>query len=143
MKIQLLMLGFVSASLACAAVGVSSTAVPLERTRWALISLGPDEIPIPKSQTEAFIVLGGEPGRVIGSGGCNRLAGSYEQKGDALKFGPLASTRMACERGMETEDGFHQALTKTASFVISGDELELRNAEGALLATLQAHDGPS
>ena len=37
-----------------------------------------------------------EGGRVSGSGGCNRLAGTYTASGEQLAFGPLATTRMAC-----------------------------------------------
>jgi META domain-containing protein len=35
-------------------------------------------------------------GKVGGHSGCNRFTGTYTQKDDALKMGPLATTRMAC-----------------------------------------------
>ena len=34
---------------------------------------------------------------VFGTGGCNRFRGGWEQKGAAIKLGPLAGTMMACE----------------------------------------------
>jgi heat shock protein HslJ len=141
MKIAIVSLGIASLSLACATGGGNTAPAPFEKTRWALTSLGPQEIPIPPTQTEPFLVFGGEPGRVVGSGGCNRLAGSYEKDGDKLTFGPLASTKMACATGMETEDAFHQALAKTTTFTINADdELELRDSGNALLATLDVDD---
>ena len=58
-----------------------------------------------------------EPGRVAGDGGCNRYMGSYEGEGDRLKFGPLASTRMACpEALMNQDDRFHQALARVVGW---------------------------
>jgi len=37
-----------------------------------------------------------EAGRVAGNGSCNRFTSSVTINGEALKLGPLASTRMAC-----------------------------------------------
>lgn len=49
--------------------------------------------PLPKVQaTLSFF----EAGRVAGNGSCNRFTGTVTISADALKVGPLASTRMAC-----------------------------------------------
>ena len=37
-----------------------------------------------------------EAGRTAGSGSCNRFTGGVEISGNTIKFGALASTRMAC-----------------------------------------------
>ncbi|HEY1471498.1 MAG TPA: META domain-containing protein [Candidatus Acidoferrum sp.] len=37
-----------------------------------------------------------EAGRAAGNASCNRFTGSAEISGDSIKFGMLASTRMAC-----------------------------------------------
>jgi heat shock protein HslJ len=126
-------------ALACAtgpAPGESPSS--LERTRWTLASLGASGAPIVKTPNEAFLVFGAEPDRVQGAGGCNHLAGSYVRSGDELRFGPLASTRMACVTGGEVEAGLHAALERTARFRIHADALELFDASGALLATFTA-----
>ena len=96
-------------------------------------------MPVATTQTEPFLVFGAEPGRVTGSGGCNRLTGPYEQKSDAIKFGALAATRMACEHGMDTEDALGNALGAASSWKIVGDQLELYDAGGGLLATFEAN----
>jgi putative lipoprotein len=127
------------AAFACAASGTRSSDTPLalERTHWALTALGASATPIAKTATETFLLFGEPPGRVSGSGGCNRLAGAYQQKGDALTFGPIAGTRMFCTEGLAVEDALGAALGDTASLRITGDRLELLDAAGAVLATFR------
>jgi heat shock protein HslJ len=52
-----------------------------------------------------------EAGRVAGNGSCNRFFGSAQISGDAIKLGPLASSRMACpEAVMNQETKYLSAL---------------------------------
>jgi heat shock protein HslJ len=54
-----------------------------------------------------------EPGRVAGHTGCNRFFGPVELDGDAISFGDLATTRMACpEALMAQEQQFLHALAE-------------------------------
>lgn len=76
-------------------------------------------------------------------GGCatvNRLRGTYALDGDALTFGPLASTLMAGpEDAMAQEQRLFSALSRV-SRVESDPEtgaLVLRDAEGSALVTLE------
>ena len=74
-------------------------------------------------------------GKVSGSAGCNNYFGPYETDGDQVKVGPLASTRKMCagsEGVMEQEANFLRALQAGATFKITGNRLEIRNASGAL-----------
>ena len=132
-----LLLGCVA--FACAGTDARSAATPLALagTHWTLIALGADATPIAKTSSEPFLLFGDPPGRVAGSGGCNRLAGTYEQTGGDLRVGPIAGTRMYCEDGMAVEDALGIALAQTVSFRIEDDRLELRDASGALLAIFQ------
>ena len=58
-----------------------------------------------------------EAGRVAGNGSCNRFFGPVETSGDAIKLGPLASSRMACpEAAMNQETKFLQALQAAERF---------------------------
>lgn len=50
---------------------------------------------------EIFVV----DGRVQGQNGCNQIHGPLAISKEALEFGPLISTRMACN-----DDGFEQAF---------------------------------
>jgi heat shock protein HslJ len=58
-----------------------------------------------------------EAGKVAGSGSCNRFSGAAEIDRNALKFGPLASTRMACpEPVMNQETKYLEALQAAERF---------------------------
>jgi heat shock protein HslJ len=127
------------AGLACASPEPPASPPKLEGTRWSLVLLGGTAVPAPASpEREPFVVFGPEGNRLVGSGGCNRFAGSYEQKGAELSFGPIAATRMACADGMATEDAFLAALSATAKWRIAGERLELADAEDKAVATLEA-----
>jgi heat shock protein HslJ len=80
-------------------------------------------------------------GRVSGSGGCNRLSGSFTRAGISLKIGQLASTRMACldpTRGAN-EAQFISALQNTASYSLAGPgRLALLDAGGRTVATFSS-----
>ncbi len=39
----------------------------------------------------------------MGNGGCNRISGKFESKGENIKFGPAATTRMMCPGNYESE----------------------------------------
>jgi heat shock protein HslJ len=115
---------------------VSSPA--LVNTYWKLTELAGKPVSVTDNQREPYIVLRPEPKQVNGSGGCNRLFGSYETSVTALKFGGVGSTKMACPSGMDTEAEFLPALGRVASWHISGQQLELSDSTGTLLARFAA-----
>jgi heat shock protein HslJ len=58
-----------------------------------------------------------ETGKVAGNGSCNRFFGPAEINGDAIKLGPLASSRMACpEAAMNQETKYLEALQAAERF---------------------------
>ena len=79
--------------------------------------------------------------RVSGFTGCNRLVGGYKIGDNALQFGELAATRMACPGASILEVTFTDALKAVASYAIIGDQLELYDAEGTLLLRFAADKG--
>jgi heat shock protein HslJ len=58
----------------------------LENKYWRLSHLGAVSVTAASQEREPHIVLNSESSRVTGSGGCKRLTGSYELKGDELKL---------------------------------------------------------
>lgn len=90
------------------------------------------------SEPEQFVAFktGGE---VIGHGGCNRFFGSYTQNGQALSFGPLASTRMACP-DMTSEYNFLETLKNTRTAEATHLKLILKDEAGETLMTLSRRD---
>lgn len=112
--------------------------VPLEDTDWKLTHLGDATVTSASEQQAAYFVLNSENHRVSGSGGCNRLMGSYELNGDRLTFDQMASTMMACIKGMDTEKKFLDALGRVKSWKITGQQLSLSDAEGKVIARFSA-----
>ena len=63
---------------------------------------------------------------------------AYELHGDQLTFGQMASTRMACLEGGDTEQAFLEALRHVRTWKITGQHLELFDAAGILVARFEA-----
>src|SRR5262245_46963157 len=73
----------------------------------------------------------GTDGRVSGADGCNRLTGPYTVKGEAITFGLLAVTGMACVGNAdEVSRRFQNVLKGTGHFRITKDRLEFYGATG-------------
>ena len=92
------------------------------------------------AQAEAWIAFKAD-GVVSGLGGCNQFNGGYTEGAGSLRFGPLASTRMACpepQSSVETE--LFKALDATREIVATHLVLALFDETGTLLATLTRRD---
>lgn len=85
-----------------------------------------------------------QAGQVSGSSGCNTYAGTYESSGDALTFGPLATTRMACPPpASDVETAYLAALSMTTSYAIRDAVLSLADGQGAELLRFERGVGPA
>lgn len=110
--------------------GVTWVATMVNDGRQAVVSLLAD--------TTITAVFDAE-GKVGGSAGCNRYFAGYTVDGASLVIEPPASTRKMCpEAIMQQEQAYLAALPTVATFAIRGDELELRTADGALVASYRA-----
>jgi heat shock protein HslJ len=75
---------------------------------------------------------------VSGSGGCNRLMGSAQIKGEAIRFSQLASTQMACPpEVMAFEHRYGQALERVRRWRIDKRTLLLQDKQGRTLLVFQ------
>lgn len=80
----------------------------------------------------------GEDGTLSGLAGCNQYTAGYTTDGETITVEPPASTRMFCtepEGIMDQEAAYLAALPTAATYRIDGNKLELRTADGALVAT--------
>ncbi len=111
---------------------------PLRNTYWKLVRLGGAPVEVVERQREPHLIFALHEMRVSGSGGCNRIAGPFELDDDKLGLRRLASTRMACPRGMEQEDRFLRALGTVARYSIRGSHLDLLDAAGTVVAEFEA-----
>jgi putative lipoprotein len=121
-----------------AAAKTSLADEPLRETYWKLMELNGKPVTVADQQQEAHLVFRTEGNRLTGSGGCNRLMGGYTVTGNAMHFGGIAGTRMACQHGMDTEQAFLQTLDKVKRWKITGKHLEMYDESGAMLARFEA-----
>jgi putative lipoprotein len=113
-------------------------AASLENTYWKLVRLRAAPVDVAEQQREPHLIL--QPGnqRVVGFGGCNRLTGSYTLDGEHLALSQMAGTMMACPQGMEQESAFLATLAVVARWRVVGQQLELFDARGELLAQFES-----
>ena len=112
---------------ACDSTGSGSNATPeptsaadLSGTSWALVSIGGTPVVEGSGPHLTF----GSDGNASGSTGCNSMSGSYATDGAALTFGPLATTRMACQEDlMAQEVAVLEALAGVSGWEIDADGL--------------------
>lgn len=116
----------------------SMSSASLENTYWKLVWIRDQPVTVADKRREPHLILHPDNKRVSGSGGCNRLMGSYSANADRLTFGRPASTRMACVHGMEQEDAFLTTLPSVARWRISAEQLELLDGSGNVVARFQA-----
>jgi len=124
---------------------VTFTAQPttLAGTSWTVISYnnGKEAVVSVIIGTELTAVFG-EDGTLSGSAGCNDYNAAYEADDDGnISIGPAAATRKMCsepEGIMEQESQYLAALGTAATYRLEADRLELRTAEGALVANFVA-----
>ena len=70
-------------------------------------------------------------GRISSTVGCNRIVGKPSLKGDRLRFGPMAATRMACPPPLDQlETAYMASLDAVRSWRIEGTRLTLVDERG-------------
>ncbi len=112
--------------------------VPLGYTEWRLVELSGETVEIAEGERAPHLALDLEESRVAGSGGVNRIMGTFVLAEDELRFGPLATTMMAGpEAAMARERVFLDALATVTSYALDGSSLTLL-ADGTPVARLTA-----
>ena len=96
----------------------------LERTAWRVASINGADIPA----TQGALVSFGD-GRMSGTIGCNRLGSDYTYADGKVGFGPVMSTRMACQEPLTSQEFAFVSLlgaspatsfTNTGALVLTG-----------------------
>jgi heat shock protein HslJ len=87
-------------------------------TEWLLTDMPGTTVVL--TSKASFSVL--ENGRAVGNGSCNRFAGSVEINGRKIKFGPMASTRMACG-----DEALTAQEAQFLKFLSAADRFEMRD----------------
>jgi copper homeostasis protein (lipoprotein) len=118
--------------------GQRFASAPLENSYWKLTRLAYQPVILAPEQREPYLVLQAQDRKLTGYAGCNRMTGSYTLEGEALRFGHTATTKMACVKGMDTEDAFLKALGQVRHWHIDGEHLILSDEFGNVLAHFEA-----
>lgn len=132
-----------SAMLACLALTAAPAAFAQAPSNlsghWRTDAIGAARLPATPHPDITF----GAEGRAYGSSGCNRFMGGFTLDGAALRFDPIAGTRMACEPpAMEVEQRFLDALAAVRGWRLEGPALLLTDGTGAtVLRLLRAEAG--
>jgi heat shock protein HslJ len=121
-----------------ALVTYSAQSQTLAGTNWEVIGYNNGKQAVTSlllntSMTASF----GSDGTLSGNAGCNTYSGPYTTTGNQIKIGPLVSTMMACsdpEGIMEQESQYLTAIQNATTYLVEGKVLELRGADGALMA---------
>lgn len=104
----------------------------LGNTTWTLVSYGSPDNPQP-ALGAAPVTLTFTPAGVAGNAGCNQFSGSFQYDVNALSFGELITTRMACaDDVMAQETAVLNALAAATSFTIENNQLHILYGEGVL-----------
>lgn len=108
----------------------------LAGTSWAIVAYNNGQ------QAVVSVIEGTTPtlefaadGTISGSGGCNRITGSFAASDGKIGIGELARTLMECSEpagAMDQENALVAALESAATYTIEGDRLEMRTAEDAI-----------
>ena len=110
----------------------------LAGTSWRALEIEGSPVPPVQSKQEPYLIFNAA-GRVSGSTGCNRFAGSYQQDGNTLHFTPLAVTKMACPPPLDgLERSFLQAMAATTALRQSCNTLDLLDSAGQIRLRLRA-----
>lgn len=118
----------VAALLSACHQGASEPAAPVASAlgvEWRLVSLASAPVGLGANGQPLTLLLAEEGGRASGYAGCNQFSASYALAGSALKFGPLAMTRMACADGTVLETQYTQALEGATGLRVTAAGLEL------------------
>lgn len=90
----------------------------LSGSSWIVVAVGGAPLAVAESPRVEFAA----DGRIGGSTGCNSMTGSYAVDGASLSFGPLATTRRACEQQlMDLESAVLGAFAGVAGWEVDGD----------------------
>ena len=97
---------------------------------WMAVSIGDTPV-LPRTRPSLTI---GADMRAGGNGSCNSWFAPAEIDGDMLRLGSLTTTQKGCTQSVNLqEQAFKAALSATARWEVSGDDLTLFGGDGKAL----------
>jgi copper homeostasis protein (lipoprotein) len=111
---------------------------PLRNTYWKLVRLSEAPVQVAERQREPHLIFASSEPRLSGSGGCNRVTGSFGVDGDKLRLRGMGGTMMACPTGMAQEQRILRSFEKVERYRIRGSHLEMLDAARVVIARFEA-----
>lgn len=110
----------------------------LEKSSWQILQIGGLDLSgADTARLPVIRFLSEDRLRYAAGVGCNQLIGLVEINGSAVKFGPAASTMMACTPPLDTwERALGGALERAVSWRGGSETLELLDATGTIVMRL-------
>lgn len=113
---------------------------PITEKYWKLVTLeGQPVAMVPNQEREVYFTLKNQENRVTGFAGCNTFNGTYTlEKGQRIRFSPLAATLRACPDVDVDESGLFRVFEQADNYTLHGDTLSLNVGRRAPLAVFEA-----
>lgn len=114
--------------------------MPLVNTYWKITSIFGKDVVVVNNRREPHIIFrSGEGNGLVATVGCNKISAGFAQDGDTLKIEAVASTKMACVEPLaNAEQDLLKLLDRVVKFEIDHEKLVLVDADGVILANLEA-----
>jgi len=117
----------------------ASPKASLRNTLWKLVELDGKPVRSRDDQRMASLTLSQEEPQARIATACNRGSATFTLAGSSLKFGAAAATKMMCPaEQMQEEASFFKAIENTARYEITGESLQLFDANNQLLAAFHS-----
>jgi copper homeostasis protein (lipoprotein) len=102
------------------------------------VRLSEAPVQVAERQREPHLIFASSEPRLSGSGGCNRVTGSFGVDGDKLRLRGMGGTMMACPTGMAQEQRILRSFEKVERYRIRGSHLEMLDAARVVIARFEA-----
>lgn len=103
---------------------------------WRLTSLNGESIEAESQGLYPYLIINALDGTATGSGGCNRINGTFLLRGETITFGEFISTKRACPI-LDLEGRFMAAMSGQSFRVSAGDMLTMTRKDMTLVFTPQ------
>jgi heat shock protein HslJ len=109
-------------------------------TTWNLVEINQKTIDIAKATKTPRIQFSQKEMKATGNNGCNSFFANFDTVEDRLNFGPVGSTRMACQNWMETEMAFLAMIQAAQRYTIDSYTLLIMDGNGREIGKFLAAD---
>jgi heat shock protein HslJ len=109
-------------------------------TTWNLVEINQKPINTATATKKPRIQFSKKEMKATGNNGCNSFFANFDTVEDRLSFGPVGSTRMACQNWMENEMAFLAMLQSAKRYTIEDYTLLILDGNGQEIGKFLAAD---